>query len=165
MKKLYLIRHAKSSWEDHLLSDFDRPLSDRGKQDAPQMAEILKSKNVIPNIVISSSARRALKTAKIFSSHLNYSTDDIEINNSIYDATTQVLLNIISKIDNKYETVLMFGHNPGFTVLANLLGDKVIENMPTCSIASLELNIESWRNVEVNCGRLIGFEYPKKMDF
>lgn len=165
MKKLYLIRHAKSSWEDHLLSDYDRPLSDRGKQDAPRIADILKSKDVKPDLIISSSARRALKTAKIFSSCLNYSTDNIEINKSIYEATTQALLNVLNKINDKYETVLIFGHNPGFTVLANLLGDKAIDNMPTCSVAELELNVSTWRDVQVHCGKLIGFEYPRKEEF
>ncbi len=133
MKKLFLIRHAKSSWEDHLLSDHDRPLSDKGKADAPKVANILKSKYVLPDLVISSSARRALKTAKIFSSTLNYSTEKIEINTSIYEATTQQLINVVNKIDDKYETVLIFGHNPGFTVLANFLGDKSIKYANFCS--------------------------------
>jgi len=165
MKKLYLIRHAKSSWEDHLLSDHDRPLSDRGKHDAPIIADILKSKNVIPGLVISSSARRAIKTAKIFSSTLNYSTEKIEINSAIYEATTQGLLNVINKIDDKYETVFMFGHNPGFTVLANILGNKAIDNMPTCSVAELQLNIGTWNEAQAYCGKLTDFIFPKKDNF
>jgi phosphohistidine phosphatase len=165
MKKLFLIRHAKSSWEDHLLSDHDRPLSDKGKADAPKVANILKSKDVLPDLVISSSARRALKTAKIFSSTLNYSTEKIEINTSIYEATTQQLINVVNKIDDKYETVLIFGHNPGFTVLANFLGDKSIVNMPTSAVAQLELNISSWKDAQIHCGKLLDFIIPHKDDF
>lgn len=162
MKKLYIIRHAKSSWEDHLLSDHDRPLSDRGRRDAPRIADILKSQKVMPDLIISSTARRALKTAKIFSSILKYPSNNIVQDAAIYDATTQNLFNVINKIDDDIDVVLMFGHNPGFTMLANLLGDKSIENMPTCASAEIELNVTSWKDVEVGCGKLIEFEYPKK---
>ncbi len=162
MKRLYLIRHAKSSWEDHLLSDYDRPLSDRGKRDAPKIAEVLKSKNVSPDLIISSTARRTLKTSKIFSTILNYSIENIVEDSTIYEATTQNLLDIINKIDDANDTVLVFGHNPAFTVLANLLGDKYIDNMPTCAVAELELTANSWKDVASDSGKLIGFEYPKK---
>jgi len=165
MKKLYIIRHAKSSWEDHMLADHDRPLSNRGKKDLPRIANILKEKKVKPDLIITSSARRAIKTAEIFSSTLSYPSEKIEINSEIFEATTQSLINLINKLNDKYETVLIFGHNPGFTILANLLGDKLIDNMPTCSVAELELNIESWKDVEVHCGKLVGFEYPRKDDF
>ena len=162
MKKLYLIRHAKSSWEDHILSDHDRPLSNRGTRDAPIIGDVLKSKKVKPDIIITSTARRAFKTAKIFSSILDYPLENIIKNSIIYEATTQNLLDVISKIDNSHKTVFLFGHNPAFTVLANLLGDKYINNMPTCAVAELELNVNSWKDVGADSGKLIGFEYPKK---
>lgn len=162
MKILYLIRHAKSSWEDHLLSDYERPLSNRGKKDAPKIATVLSSKKVKPDLVISSKARRALKTAKIFSTILDYPIENIVEDSTIYEATTQNLLNIINRIDDVNTTVLIFGHNPAFTVLANLLCDKYIDNMPTCSVAIIELNVNSWKEVYSDCGKLIGFEYPKK---
>ncbi len=162
MKRLYLIRHAKSSWEDHLLSDYDRPLSDRGKRDAPKIGEVLKSKNVSPDLIISSTARRALKTSKIFSTILDYPIENIVEDSTIYEATTQNLLNIINRIDNKYNSVLLFGHNPAFTVLANLLGDKYVDNMPTSAVAELELTVDSWIDVGADSGKLVGFEYPKK---
>ena len=162
MKKLYLIRHAKSSWEDHILSDHDRPLSDRGRRDAPIVGDILKSQKVKPNLVISSTARRAMKTAKIFSTILGYPIEDIVTDSKIYEATTQDLLNVITKIDDANKTVLVFGHNPAFTVLANLLGDKYIDNMPTCAVSEFELKVKSWKDVGVDSGKLISFEYPKK---
>ncbi|MCF6270274.1 MAG: histidine phosphatase family protein [Melioribacteraceae bacterium] len=164
MKILYLIRHAKSSWEDHLLSDYDRPLSDRGKRDAPKIGEVLKSKKAKPDLIMSSSARRALKTAKIISSILNYPVEDIVEESAIYEATTQDLLNLINKIDDKNNTVFLFGHNPAFTVLANLLGNKFIDNMPTCAVAELKLDVNSWKDVAADRGKLISFEYPKKYE-
>ena len=162
MKKLYLVRHAKSSWEDHILSDYDRPLSSRGKRDAPLIGEILSKQNVSPDIIISSTAKRALRTAYIFADKLNNKREDVIENSSIYEATTQNLLDIINNIDDKNTTAMLFGHNPGFTTLANLIGDKYIDNMPTCAVAMFELNINSWKQVNVNSGALIGFEYPKK---
>ena len=162
MKKFYLIRHAKSSWEDHILSDHDRPLSDRGRKDAPIIGDVLKSNKVNPDLIISSTARRALKTAKIFATQLDYPIENIVENSTIYEATTQNLLDVINRIDDTNSTVVIFGHNPAFTVLANLLGDKYIDNMPTCAVAILELIVESWKDVGSNSARLVGFEYPKK---
>lgn len=162
MKRLYLIRHAKSSWSDHLLSDFDRPLSGRGKRDAPRIGEVLKSKKVKPDLVISSTAKRAIETAKILSNILDYPLQNITESFTIYEATTQNLLNVINNIDDKNNSAMLFGHNPGFTVLANLLGDKYIDNMPTCAVAEFELNVNSWMEVQSDSGKLVGFEYPKK---
>ncbi len=162
MKKLYLIRHAKSSWEDHILSDHDRPLSNRGRKDAPIVGDVLKSKNVTPDLILSSTARRALKTAKIFSTILNYPIESIVTDSTIYEATTQNLLDVLSKVDDNNTTLFMFGHNPAFTVLANLLGDKFIDNMPTCAVAEFELSINLWKEVRAECGKLVSFEYPKK---
>jgi len=162
MKKLYLIRHAKSSWEDHIHSDYERPLSGRGKRDAPLIGEVLSKKNILPDIIISSSAKRALRTAYLIADKLNYSRERIVENSTIYEATTQNLLDVINNIEESNNSAMLFGHNPGFTTLANLIGDRFVDNMPTCAVAILELDIKSWKDVNVNCGKLIGFEYPKK---
>ena len=162
MKKLYLVRHAKSSWADQMQSDHERPLSSRGKHDAPIIGDVLKKQNVNPAIIISSNARRAITTAKIVADKLGYKENKIIENNIIYDATTQDLLNVINSIDDKNNSAMLFGHNPGFTVLANLISDKYVDNMPTCAVATIELDVESWKNVNANCGKLVGFEYPKK---
>jgi len=164
MKKLYLVRHAKSSWEDHILSDHDRPLSSRGKKDAPKIAALLKKEGYIPDVVYSSSARRAILTAKIFSEIFGLDSDKIIINASIYDSTTQDLLNLINSIDDSKKSAMLFGHNPGFTTLANLIGDKFIDNMPTSAVAIFELNVQSWKDVNSDCGKLVAFEYPKKYE-
>ena len=162
MKTLYLVRHAKSSWDERDISDHDRKLNARGKRDAPKMGELLYSNDCHPDIIYSSSAKRALTTAKIIAEKIAYPVDNIVVSKNVYDATTNDLVNLINKIDDKYESVMLFGHNPGFTVLANLLADKYIDNMPTCAVAVIELNVEAWKEVESNCGKLIAFEYPKK---
>lgn len=162
MKTLYLVRHAKSSWDERGTSDHDRKLNARGKRDAPKMGELLNSKDYHPDIIYSSSAKRALTTAKIISEKFQHPVENIIITNKIYEATTNDLINIINEIDNKYESAMLVGHNPGMTILANLLSDKYIDNLPTCAIVVAELNVESWKEVESDCGKLISFEYPKK---
>jgi len=162
MKRLYIIRHAKSSWANNQLSDFDRPLNDRGNRDAPIIGEVLKNKKVKPDLVISSSAKRALTTAKILSDIIGYPIENIEESYEIYETTTQNLLDVVNDIDDIYNSVIIFGHNPGFTRLANLLGDKYIENLPTCAVAEIELDVDSWEDVGIDSGKLVSFEYPKK---
>lgn len=162
MKRLYIIRHAKSSWANQQLSDFDRPLNERGKRDAPKIGAVLKSKKIKPDLVMSSSANRAITTAKILSNIIGYPIENIIESISIYEATTQNLLDEVNSIDDINNSVIIFGHNPGFTGLANLLGDKYIENLPTCAVAEIELDVDSWKDVGAECGKLVGFEYPKK---
>jgi len=162
MKTLYIVRHAKSSWDERGISDHDRKLNARGKRDAPKMGELLYGNGYSPDIIYSSSAKRALTTAKIIAEKIGYPVDNIVVTKNIYDATTNDLVNLINKLDDKYETAMLFGHNPGFTVLANLLANKYIDNMPTCAVAVIELNVESWKEIESDCGKLIAFEYPKK---
>ena len=162
MKTLYIVRHAKSSWDERGISDHDRKLNARGLRDAPKMGEVFANKGYRPDIIYSSSANRALTTAKTIAEKIGYPVDDIIITRDIYDATTQDLVSLINKIDDKYNSAMMFGHNPGFTVLVNLLADKYIDNMPTCSAAVLKLNVTSWKDVGSDCGKLAAFEYPKK---
>lgn len=162
MKTLYLVRHAKSSWDERGISDHDRKLNPRGLRDAPKMGDILKNKQCQPDIIYTSSAKRAHTTAKIIAEKLQYPVKDIVVTNRIYEATTNDLVNILNEIDDKFESAMLFGHNPSFTVLSNLLTDKYIDNMPTCSVSVIDLNADTWDKVESGSGKLIAFEYPKK---
>ncbi|MCX6169002.1 MAG: histidine phosphatase family protein [Ignavibacteriales bacterium] len=162
MKTLYLIRHAKSSWDDQDQTDFDRPLNKRGKHDAPLMADILKMKSVEPDLIISSPANRALSTAIIFAEILEYDLNTITTDERIYEAGIKELITLVREIDDMNNTVIIFGHNPGFTSFTNLLGDKYIPDMPTCSIVGLELGVAQWDQAERHCGKIFLFEYPKK---
>jgi phosphohistidine phosphatase len=161
MKQLYLVRHAKSSWENHLLADIDRPLSTKGKRDAPIIGNILKEKKIMPDIIISSNAKRAFTTAKIIAEKLGYS-HKIEVNKSIYEATTQNLLDVITSIDDKFNSAMIFGHNPGLTVLTGFITNEFVNNMPTSAVAIIELSVNFWKDVNTASGKLIGFEFPKK---
>jgi phosphohistidine phosphatase len=162
MKTLILIRHAKSSWDDSTQTDFERTLNERGFHDASFMGRLLFKKNVVPDLIISSPANRAYTTAEIFASQLKYPAEKIKSDTRIYEATVRDLMEVIREVDDANETVLLFGHNPGIGNFTNLLGDEFINGMPTCSIAGIELNIDSWKNLERRCGKLIMFDYPKK---
>lgn len=163
LKILYLIRHAKSSWKFPDLADFDRPLNKRGKRDAPVMANFLKTIEVRPDIIISSPANRASKTAQVIADVLSYSPDEIQYENDIYEAGTMSLFNIVSNTDDKFRTAMLFGHNPGMTYFANALANLRIDNIPTCGVVCIELSISSWSEIKESCGVLKFFEYPKNL--
>lgn len=162
MKQLLLIRHAKSSWNHYNLRDIERPLNKRGNRDAPLMGELLMEKEIIPDAIYSSPAVRASTTAKIIAQKVNYPTEKVINKPEIYEASTNSLLNIISSFSNKNEVVMMFGHNPGFSMLANYLCTSFVNNMPTCSVVQLNFDFDSWQEITPDSATLVGFEYPKK---
>ena len=121
MKTLFLIRHAKSSWDDTALPDKDRPLGDRGRRDAPKMGKRLAKRDVKPDLILSSPARRALTTAEIVAKKLDYKLKDIVVDDRLYAGAVHDLLNVIHKVGDKLERVMLFGHNPELTELAHRL--------------------------------------------
>ena len=155
MKKLYLLRHAKSSWKDLTLSDFDRPLNKRGKHDAPFMAEKMHKKEIRPQIIISSPAKRAKKTAKIFSKVLN---STLHLDKHLYGAEVSEMITIIQEAFEHYDEVMIVGHNPELTMLNDVLSNKEIFNIPTTGVVSIVFE----DTVTVNKGKQLFFEYPKK---
>ncbi len=163
MKTLYLIRHAKSSWETMNLTDFDRTLNERGKKNAPEMGKFLKKEKIFPDLIVTSSAKRALKTARIIAEEIGYPKNKIEEEIKIYEATVPTLLKIINSIPDENRVVFLFGHNPGFTDLLNYLTDGNISNIPTCGIAKIEFDADSWKEISGGTGILKMFEYPKKL--
>jgi phosphohistidine phosphatase len=132
MKTLFLIRHAKSSWDDTALPDKDRPLSDRGKRDAPKMGKRLAKRDVMPNLILSSPARRALTTAEIIAKKLGYKRKDIVVDDRLYSSAVDDLLNVVQKLSDKLERVMLFGHNPELTEFAPRLSSE-ISHMPARS--------------------------------
>lgn len=161
MKTIYLNRHAKSSWSNPNIPDFDRPLSERGRNDLPLIGKILSKKIKPPQIVYSSPANRAISTAKVISQFLGYDENNIISDMKIYDAVVSDLIKIISSTSDEYNIMMIFGHNPTFTMTANFLSDKNILNIPTCGFVQIDFNINSWKEIEGNVGKLILFEYPK----
>ncbi len=162
LKTLYLIRHAKSSWDSAALHDFERPLNKRGERDAPNMAKRLKEKHVLPDMMLSSPANRTLTTCKVFARLLGFSTSKITTNQSLYHANGESILDILKDTPSFVRTLLLFGHNPGFTDFANELMDEHIHNIPTTGIVACTLPIHLWSELDWGKGEMILFDYPKK---
>ncbi len=163
MKTLFLIRHAKSSWDNITLSDFERPLNERGKTDAPKMAKRLRKKNIKIDAFISSPAKRAKKTAEYFIKEFNRNEDDIIFISSLYDASVNDFNAAIKSIDDKYNNVAIFSHNPGITQVANeLISGADIDNMPTCSVFAVTADIDKWKEFFKTKKDFLFFDYPKK---
>ena len=161
MKSLYLIRHAKSDWGKAELRDIDRPLNARGYSDAYKISSILKAQKIIPDLVITSPAIRAISTALIFCRNLQSDASDIIINSDLYDSSLKEYKNCISKIDNKFTHVLLFGHNPTITECAKKLLGSFPEEMPTCSIAGIRSDEDDWNNFTLKKCELLFFDFPK----
>lgn len=161
MLRLTLVRHAKSSWGDPGLSDFERPLNARGLRDAPVMAERLHKQRRLPDLLVSSPALRAITTAQVFGKRLGIAAGNIEKSPCIYEASVNVLAQLVRGFDPRLRNVLMFGHNPGFSEFARLLATCPFDDMPTCAVASFELRIGEWRELGLGCGRLASYLYPK----
>lgn len=161
MKTLYLVRHAKSSWDDPLLDDFSRPLNARGKRDAPSMAKRLKEKRVLLDLIVSSPAERAIATARELARILNYDQHKIKTIPEMYHASPERILETLKQISDKFDTIMLVGHNPGLTEFIDALTEVDIDNVPTCGIAAFKLNIASWKALEMKKETLLFYDYPK----
>jgi phosphohistidine phosphatase len=162
MKKLYLVRHAKSSWEETGLEDIERPLNKRGKKDAPFMGHLMKQKNINPDLMITSPAERALSTAKIFCQEMEIPVNNLLVESRLYAAARKEILYIIHKFDKEKNSAMLFSHNPGLSDLADSLTSGKINDIPTCGIVALSSKINDWSEVNDSNCKLDFFEYPKK---
>ena len=160
MKELILIRHAKSSWSNPLLDDFERPLNKRGEKNAPFMAKVLKQKGLTPDLIISSPSIRTKQTLDYFIQDFDYK-GEIILEESIYEAPFENLLKVIKNIDDKYKTIFLFGHNPGLNDLVDFLIGNFEENIPTSGVLKLNFDIKKWENLKEKIGILEFFIYPK----
>lgn len=161
MKQLILVRHAKSDWGDPSLSDFDRPLNGRGEQDAPVMAQRLLDKKVKIDTFISSPAKRARKTARIFAKTYKVKKEDMIFYDELYGAASTVFWDVIAKADNKADSIAVFSHNPGITDFANLLTSTRIDNIPTCGVFAVKADCKKWKDFEEAEKEFWFFDYPK----
>jgi phosphohistidine phosphatase len=157
MKKLLLVRHAKATHETGYI-DFERPLQERGLQDAAIMAGRLKEKNIIPQILISSPALRTLATANVFSQHLTIPQP--QTNRVIYEATTTELVKVINGFSNDHNFIGLVGHNPGISDLLYYLTGQ-IQDVPTCAMILIEFDTNSWMEIIEDSGKLVYYDYPK----
>jgi phosphohistidine phosphatase len=161
MKRLTLVRHAKSSREDPLLEDIDRPLSKRGEENAPLMGKRLAKKEMMPDLLLTSPAKRAVKTARIIAGKIGFAKDKVEKVDAIYEASPETLLGILRGLTDDCQHVMMVGHNPGFTDLNNVVNRTKIDNIPTCGVVCIDLDIAAWSELTAGQGTQVFFDYPK----
>ena len=161
MKRIYLLRHAKSSWNEPDLADFDRPLNDRGLTAAPFMGSFIRSKNYLPDLIISSAARRALETAELVRENAGPGQIKMELNDRVYEASPQTLLQITAALDDAVGSAMVEAHNPGTEAFIRLLTGRS-ETMPTAALAVIDLSIERWSDIREGCGTLIEVVRPKE---
>jgi phosphohistidine phosphatase len=161
-RSLHIIRHGKSSWDFENLSDIDRPLSPRGVDNAYLMARKLADRKVVPDLMLTSPANRALYTATIFARIMKVPFERIRITEGIYDGSADDLIGLIRRQDPSVSNLLLFGHNPAFTSLANSLMNHYIENIPTTGIVSLEYDLGDWNGVGKVPPKKDFFDYPRR---
>ncbi len=162
MKTLLVMRHAKSSWQNTGVPDHDRPLKLRGKVDAPQMGRFLRDQGLTPQLIISSTAKRARKTAKLVAQACGYESG-IELEDELYNAGPTSYIRVLQGIDDQYHQVMVVGHNPGLELLLEVLTGAPAR-MPTAALARLELPIDSWAEVrEYVGGTLVDLWTPKTL--
>ncbi len=161
MKTLILVRHAKSSWDEIGLDDAERPLNERGKKDAPQMAARLKEKHIQVDAFISSPAKRAHKTSKFFAKEYGLNNNEILKVNKLYGASVGAFLEVISSIEDKNKTAALFSHNPGITEFANTLTSVRIDNIPTSGIFAVQAKTDKWGDFARAEKNFLFFDYPK----
>jgi phosphohistidine phosphatase len=164
MKKLLLIRHAKSSWDDISQKDFDRPLNDRGHRDAPKMAKRLLKDDISIDALVSSPAVRAITTAEYFAEAYGIKKKQVMNEPVLYLADPKVFFDVIARIDDDHKTVAIFSHNPGITEFANRLCPTRVDDMPTCAIFAVKADIKSWKDFEASEKKFWFFDYPKNDD-
>ncbi len=161
MKTIFIIRHAKSSWAELGARDFDRVLEKRGHNDAPLMAKILKEAGVQPDLIVSSPAKRAKTTALYFAKEFGMDAEQIDYQSDIYEAMETDIFNIVRDLPNTANVVLLFGHNPTLTYFSNNFNPDPIENLPTCGIVRIALNVEDWSKFSDKTARVTGLWFPK----
>ena len=159
MKTLYVLRHAKSSWENDELADFDRPLNERGNRAAPFIGEVMKANGLEPELILASSAVRASETARLVKEAAGLDAE-IKHNERIYEASTQTLQNIVGSIDDSFDSVMIVGHNPGMEGFVRFLTGKS-EPMPTAALAVIDLDISGWGQIDGAPGKLRKLFRPK----
>lgn len=162
MKTLYIIRHAKSDWNDPTLSDFQRPLNKRGQKNAPFMGEMLAHNQIHPDLIISSPAVRAKTTAEEIAQKVGYGCEKIIYEDALYMGDVDEIEGILKKISDSNQIVFLIAHNPGLTHFAEYVSGYAIDNIPTCGIFCVRLKDDAWKSIGKDSVCYVSFDYPKK---
>jgi len=163
MKRLTLVRHAKSSWKDSSLDDFDRPLNQRGERDAPVMGRRLKARGARPSMILTSPALRAHRTARLIAEAIGYPDEFLQREAELYLADPATILAVVMREGDACNDIFVCGHNPGMTDLANQLTNSRIDNVPTCGIVAMEADIVDWKDCADAPWQIDFFDYPKRL--
>jgi len=161
-RRLFIIRHGKSSWDHAELADIHRPLADRGLRNASTMAERLRDRELIPQLLLSSPATRALDTALIMSRIWRLSPDALQIRDALYDASERDIDGILSTVSSQVKDVAIFGHNPTFTLYANRFLDPPLDNLPTAGVVVVTLESQGWNGLDLSMVAKTYVDYPKR---
>ena len=161
MKTLILVRHAKSSWDEAGMDDAERPLNERGKKDAPEMAKKLNSKKINIDAFVSSPAKRARQTCKYFAKEFDLKKKNVVREPKLYEAGEESFYEVIEGFRNKWDSVAIFSHNPGITSFANSLTENRVDDMPTCSVFAVKVNADKWKEFRTAKKEFLFFDYPK----
>ena len=161
MKTLTLVRHAKSSWKDTSLADRDRPLNKRGTRDAPEMGRRINAAGIRPSLIVSSPAVRAWTTAKFIADQIGYPREFLQRDSTLYHASVDGILDVIAAQDVGFNSLMLVGHNPGFTQFANFLVPGVTDNVPTAGVVSVALESDDWSLYDRPETTLLLYDFPK----
>ena len=164
MKKLLICRHAKSSWDDPELRDHQRPLADRGLNDAPMMAVRMQANHIIPEKIVTSDAIRAKMTAAFYLKTFEKNQVIYQETNELYMGTTKALLSEIRKTSDSINTLFIFGHNPGMTDLVNYLGED-LTNLPTAAVFGFKFDVSKWGSINAENGIFWFYDFPRNAIF
>jgi len=162
MRILTLVRHAKSSWQNSTLSDRERPLNERGEQDAPMMGKRIVAAGIRPSLIISSPAVRAWTTAKIVAQELAYPIEFLQREDGLYLASLDQLLDVLVAQDAEFNNLLLVGHNPGLTAFANYLVPGVTSNLPTAGVIAVQFEQADWNLYTRPAIELLSYDFPKR---
>ncbi len=162
MKTLYLVRHAKSSWKFPELADFDRPLNRRGKRDAPMMGNRLQRRSILPDLIMSSPAKRARKIAQAIAKSVGYPASALTYAPEVYDASVDSLIALLQATDDRVAVLMLVGHNPELTDLAKYLTTHSIDNVVTSGVVAIKFPTTRWAEVgQSGKGEFLWYDYPK----
>lgn len=156
MKTLYLVRHGKSSWENMSYQDYERPLLEKGIKRTRKVALFLKERNISPDLIVSSHAQRAYETAGIIAEKIHYPVDKIQIDKGLYFSGPEAMENLIFGLDDKYEEVMLVGHNPDMTNLANTFLTDKMDYLPTTGVVCVKFDTSTWTEI---------FSAPREISF
>jgi len=160
MKRIYVLRHAKSSWDEPDLADFDRPLNERGKKAAPFMGELMKNRDHRPQVILSSPAKRARDTAEMVK-NAGHLSAEVRLDDRIYEASPYSLSKVVTELEDLFDAAMIVGHNPGIEGFVNYLTGKST-SMPTASLAVIDLEIDNWSETKTQCGSLVEVIRPRE---